>query len=72
MVSAQGEHAPGGGDGGEYERCCDRAHGLFCIPNDDQYIGAKVGLAPGDEEYKKIMIELWKRVKETHRTRIVK
>ena len=36
----------------------------------DLYIRSKVD--PEDEEYEHIMHELWKRVRETHRLRVVK
>ena len=36
----------------------------------DLYIRKKVD--PDDEEYENIMHELWKRVRETHRLRVVK
>jgi hypothetical protein len=36
----------------------------------DLYIRSKVD--PEDEEYENIMHELWKRVRETHRLRVVK
>jgi hypothetical protein len=36
----------------------------------DLYIRSKVD--PEDEEYEQIMHELWKRVRETHRLRVVK
>ena len=36
----------------------------------DLYIRSKVD--PDDEEYENIMQELWKRVRETHRLRVVK
>jgi hypothetical protein len=36
----------------------------------DLYIRSKVD--PDDEDYEKIMLEVWKRVRETHRLRVVK
>ena len=36
----------------------------------DLYIRNKIG--PEDEEYRDIMYELWNRVRETHRLRVVK
>ena len=43
----------------------DALQGVF-----DLYIRSKVD--PEDEEYENIMHELWKRVRETHRLRVVK
>jgi len=47
------------------EKDIDVLQGVF-----DLYIRSKVD--PEDEEYENIMHELWKRVQETHRLRIVK
>ena len=38
----------------------------------DLYVRRKVGSKTEDDEYSDIMNELWKRLKETHRLRIVK
>ena len=38
----------------------------------ERYIGIKTGLASGDTEFKEIMTELWKRLKQSHRIRVVK
>jgi len=38
----------------------------------DVHIRHKIDSEPGDREYNEIMNELWKRLKETHKIRVVK
>ena len=38
----------------------------------DMYIRSKIGSDEPDDDFENIMIELWERLKETHRIRSVK